>query len=456
MTKFGNLIKKYWQWFSILAVVLIAVGAFTYTRTQVKASSGNGKVKVAFWHEMKGPGAKQIDAYVKEFNKSQSKYEVVAEFEGGYNGVIQKIMNTHGTAASPAVFQSMDISTSQMYHSGFTTPMQKFVDRDHYDLDQIIPGARAVYSRNNQLLSMPFNSSQTALYYNKAVLKKYGITPPPVDPTYKDITRVAKEIHDKSKGKVKGMTMEAYSWLFEQALANAGQSFSNHGNGHEGDATKVSFTSPSAINVMKWVKENIDYGDFINFGSGGNSSANEAASFLSGHLGIFMQSSAKTGQLYKVLKNDLGVTYYPHEDGKKANGIAVGGASLWISNDKSAEVQNGAWEFTKFMVNSKNQAIWQAKTGYLAVNKASQDEPVLKALFKKSPVLKVSGDQMRRTVPNDTNSGIFIDGLVPARTSIQNAMQQIFAGQDIYKSLKAAENSYNKVLESNNRANGRG
>ena len=442
-----------WQWGLGLVVLVLALGAFAYNRSQVQANTG--RIKVVFWHEMKGPGQKAIDAYVKAFNQQQSKYEVVAEFEGGYNGVIQKILNTYGTAASPALFQSMDISTSQMYHSGFTTPMQKFIDRDGYDASQIIPGAKAIVMRKDQLLAMPFNASQTALYYNKAVLRKYGITPPPVDPTYDDITRVAKAIHDKSHGEVKGMTMEAYSWLFEQLVANAGVPVANHDNGHTGNATKVDFTSPAAINAMKWVKENIDYGDFMNFGSGGNAAANEAASFLSGHLGIFMQSSAKTGQLYQVLKNDLGVTYFPRPNGQKANGIAVGGAALWIANDKPSAVQDGAWEFTKYLTSPKVQADWQAKTGYLAVNKDAKDEPTLKKLFKKSPVLEVSGNQMARTKPNNTNSGVFVDGWVPARTAIQNAMQQIFAGQDIRKSLQTAENTYNQVLESNNRANGR-
>ncbi|MCT3065692.1 ABC transporter substrate-binding protein [Lactiplantibacillus pentosus] len=442
-----------WQWGLGLVVLVLALGAFAYNRSQVQANTG--RIKVVFWHEMKGPGQKAIDAYVKAFNQQQSKYEVVAEFEGGYNGVIQKILNTHGTAASPALFQSMDISTSQMYHSGFTTPMQKFIDRDGYDASQIIPGAKAIVMRKDQLLAMPFNASQTALYYNKAVLRKYGITPPPVDPTYDDITRVAKAIHDKSHGEVKGMTMEAYSWLFEQLVANAGVPVANHDNGHTGNATKVDFTSPAAINAMKWVKENIDYGDFMNFGSRGNAAANEAASFLSGHLGIFMQSSAKTGQLYQVLKNDLGVTYFPRPNGQKANGIAVGGAALWIANDKPSAVQDGAWEFTKYLTSPKVQADWQAKTGYLAVNKDAKDEPTLKKLFKKSPVLEVPGNQMARTKPNNTNSGVFVDGWVPARTAIQNAMQQIFAGQDIRKSLQTAENTYNQVLESNNRANGR-
>lgn len=442
-----------WQWGLGLVVLVLTLGAFAYNRSQVQANTG--RIKVVFWHEMKGPGQKAIDAYVKAFNQQQSKYEVVAEFEGGYNGVIQKILNTHGTAASPALFQSMDISTSQMYHSGFTTPMQKFIDRDGYDASQIIPGAKAIVMRKDQLLAMPFNASQTALYYNKAVLRKHGITPPPVDPTYDDITRVAKAIHDKSHGEVKGMTMEAYSWLFEQLVANAGVPVANHDNGHTGNATKVDFTSPAAINAMKWGKENIDYGDFMNFGSGGNAAANEAASFLSGHLGIFMQSSAKTGQLYQVLKNALGVTYFPRPNGQKANGIAVGGAALWIANDKPSAVQDGAWEFTKYLTSPKVQADWQAKTGYLAVNKDAKDEPTLKKLFKKSPVLEVSGNQMARTKPNNTNSGVFVDGWVPARTAIQNAMQQIFAGQDIRKSLQTAENTYNQVLESNNRANGR-
>ena len=129
-----------WQWGLGLVVLVLALGAFAYNRSQVQANTG--RIKVVFWHEMKGPGQKAIDAYVKAFNQQQSKYEVVAEFEGGYNGVIQKILNTHGTAASPALFQSMDISTSQMYHSGFTTPMQKFIDRDGYDASQIIPGDR--------------------------------------------------------------------------------------------------------------------------------------------------------------------------------------------------------------------------------------------------------------------------------------------------------------------------
>jgi len=449
MKKISQFIKRYWQLFSAAAVILvIGLGVFGYSRSQVHAASG--RTRVVFWHEMKGPGQKKLVTFINEFNKSQSKYEVVPQFQGGYNDVIQKIMNTHGTDASPAIFQSMDISTSQMYHSGFTVPMQKFVDKENYDVSKIASVARGVATRKGTLLAMPFNTSQTTLYYNAGLLKKYNITPPPVDPTYSDITRVSKQLYDRSNHKVKGISVESYSWLFEQFLSNANEEFANQHDGHTGISTKVNFTGPTAIKSMTWVQDRVKYGDFMNFGS----HKNEMAAFLSNKLGIYMQTSADMSVLAKGLGKNLGVTYYPRPDGVKANGISVGGASLWISNDKSEAVQQGAWEFTKFLINPKNQARWEKATGYLAINQDSANEPILKQSYEKLPMLKVPSDQLKSAKANYTNSGIFVDGVVAARSLIQNAMQQIYAGKDVYKSLKAAEDSYNKVLESNNLANG--
>ena len=449
MKNIGAFFKRYWQICTGVLVVVLAIGIFGYSRSQVQAAS-NGRIKVVFWHEMKGPGQKQLNGFIDEFNKKQTKYEVVPQFQGSYNAVIQKIMNTHGTAASPAVFQSMDISTSQMYHSGYTVPMQKFIDKENYDISQIASVARGVATRNNTLLAMPFNTSQTTLYYNAGLLKKYNITPPPVNPTYSDITRVSTQLYERSHHQVKGISVEAYSWLFEQFLSNANEEFANQHDGHTGISTKVNFTGPTAIKSMTWVQDRVKNGDFMNFGS----HKNEIAAFLSNKLGIYMQSSADMSVLAKGLGKNLGVTYYPRPDGQKANGISVGGASLWIGNDKSEAVQQGAWEFTKFLVNAKNQAKWEKATGYLAINRDSQKEPVLQKSYAKLPMLKVPGDQLRSAQANYTNSGIFVDGVVAARSLVENAMQQIYAGKDVYKSLKAAEDAYNKTLAANNLANG--
>ncbi|MCP9313547.1 ABC transporter substrate-binding protein [Liquorilactobacillus satsumensis] len=432
--------------FSLCAVILSALTGCT-------SAKADSRIQITFWHEMTGPAQVQLTKFVKEFNQSQNKYTVVPQFEGNYNEAVQKILNTHGTSASPAVFQSMDISTSQIYSSGYTTPVQKFITADNYDVSKISAVARAFYSKNGQQLSMPFNTSQPVLYYNATLLKKYGITPPPVDPSYSDITRVAQQLYERSGKKVKGLSVEIYGWLFEQFLANAGESLANNQDGHAGTPTAVNFTGTAATTTMKWIQENIKHGSFMNYGSGTSASANEMAGFLSGKLGMFLQSSADISQLTAGMKDQLGITYYPHPDGQKSNGVSIGGASLWISNDKSTTVQRGAWEFIKYLMKSQNQAAWQAATGYLALNKDSQNEPVLQKLYQKTPAAKIPSQQLARTTPNNTNSGIFMQGLIQERTITQTAMEQIYNGKSVTSALQDAEKQMNSYVQTTNKAN---
>lgn len=447
--------SRWWVLVGSLLVVLAAIiaGWSLTSHPTAQAQAGN-RTKIVFWHEMTGPAQQKLMSLVQGFNRSQTKYQVVPEFEGNYNEAVQKIINTHGTDASPAVFQSMDISTSQIHHTGYTTPVQKFIDQDHYDVNKIAAGARAFYSNQGKQLSMPFNTSQPVLYYNATLLKKYKITPPPVDPSYSDVTRVATQLMERSHKKVQGMTVEIYGWLFEQFLANAGESLANQQDGHTGTPTAVNFTGPAAVKTMQWIQTNLKKGCFVNYGAGTNAENNETASFLSERLGMFLQSSADIGQLTLGNKDQLGITYYPHPDGQKRNGVAIGGASLWISNDKSQAVQRGGWDFIKYLMTPKSQAEWQVATGYLALNTDSQKQPALQALYQKLPATRVPGEQLRSVKPNNTNSGIFLQGLIQERNLTQTAMEQIYAGGNIEKALMTAQKSMNSYIQNNNRANG--
>lgn len=418
------------------------------------AIQADTRTKIVFWHEMTGQGQDKLEQLVNEFNKSQDKYTVVPEFVGSYNEAIQKILNTHGTDASPAVFQSMDVSTAQMYYSGYTTPVQKFIDEDNYDVSQISDVARAFYSKDGKQLSMPFNTSQPVLYYNATLLKEYGITPPPKDPSYSDITRIANELYEKSNHKIKGMSVEIYGWFFEQFMANSKVCMANNDNGRSGIPTAVNFTNQATVDAMKWIQDNLKNGSFMNYGAGSNAGTNETAAFLSRKLGMFLQSSGLITQLTTGTKDEVGVCYYPHPDGQEANGVSIGGASLWISNDKSNKVQHGAWELIKFLLSAKSQAQWQAATGYLALNKKSQEQKVLVDLYKKNPAAKVASDQLNRTIANTANSGIFMQNVVQERLLSQTAMEQIYDGTDVNKALQEAQNSMNSYITSSNKAEG--
>lgn len=435
----------------ILGIVLVAIFGKAIS---AKSATNDNRTEVVFWHEMGGPSEQALEKVVDGFNKSQTKYKVVPKYQGSYDEAIQKILQTHNTSTSPAVFQAFDISTAQMLHSGYTTPVQDFIDEDHYDVSKISSVARAFYANDGKQQAMPFNTSQPVLYYNASLLKKYGITPPPVSPSYSDITRVAKELYEKSGHKTKGMTVQVYGWFMEQALANANRQIANNNDGHTGNPTKVNIDNPDTVEFLKWIKENIKADDFIDYGSGASAGANQTAGFLSDKVGIFIQSSASIGQLSKNNKNELGITYFPHPDGKKANGVAIGGAALWISNDKPKNVQRGAFEFIKYTLKPEVQAEWQKATGYLALNKDSQKTSTLKDLYAKNPASKVPGEQLANAKANFANSGILMEGMQLARQLEEVAMETVYNGGDINSALKTADRSINENLTQLNKANG--
>lgn len=437
----------------VLVLGILAVAIFTSINA-VRSQASDKRTEIVFWHEMGGPSEDALEKVVDGFNKSQTKYKVVPKYQGSYDEAIQKILQTHGTSTSPAVFQAFDISAAQMIHSGFTTPVQKFIDQDHYDVSKIAPGARAFYSSNGVQQGMPFNTSQPVLYYNATLLEKYGIEKPPVSPSYSDITRVAQQLYEKSGHKTKGMTVQVYGWLLEQALANSKTSLANNNDGHTGNPTKVDLNNPQTDEFLKWIRENIKSGDFIDYGSGASAGANQTAGFLSDKVGIFIQSSASIGQLTANNTNKLGITYFPHPDGQKANGVAIGGAALWISNDKPKDIQKGAYEFIKYSLKPEVQAQWQKDTGYLALNKDSQKSKILKDLYKKSPESKVPGQQLATAKPNNFNSGILMEGMQLTRQLEEVAMETVYNGGDIGKALDIADKSINENLQTSNRANG--
>ncbi len=134
------------------------------------------------------------------------------------------------------------------------------------------------------------------------------------------MTRAAQELYKKSGHKVKGMTIEIYGWLMEEALANAHTSLINNGDGHTGNPTKINLNNPTTKKFLKWIRTNIKSGDFVNYGSGASAETNEIAAFLANKLGIFVQSSAYIGQLTTGTKTNWEF-HTPHPDGVKANGV---------------------------------------------------------------------------------------------------------------------------------------
>src|SRR5690606_17251638 len=119
--------------------------------------------------------------------------------------------------------------------------------------------------------------------------------------------------------------------------------------------------------------------------------------FFAGEVAMYLDSTANTAEVIKNSPFEVGAAPLPVADGKDPQGLVVGGASLWITNQVSEEEQLAAWELVKCMTQRGVQAEWAAATGYFAITTAAYEEDVLKEIHEENPQYKVAVEQLENT-----------------------------------------------------------
>ena len=205
------------------------------------ASPATGPVTIEFWHSEAGSNADTLNRLVDRFNASQNDVRVHASFQGTYQEAAAKLIASLGTGQVPAVLG--DGTAQMIIDSGAVTPIQDFVDRDGYDLSDLDPKGLQYYTYQGKLWAMPFAMDTSLLYYNKVAFREVGLDPekPPQD--LEEVRQYSEKLlkRDASGNVVRsGIALDIANWM-ERVFAAHGDLWVDHGNGHEGRATKVLF-----------------------------------------------------------------------------------------------------------------------------------------------------------------------------------------------------------------------
>lgn len=411
------------------------------TSEGTETEESDEKVSIEFWHAMSGTGQESLDSIVKGFNDSQDKYEVVAEFQGTYEESLTKLRGVGGTKDAPAITQVFEVGTKYMIDSGYIEPMQKFIDKDNYDLSQLEENILNYYKVDGELYSMPFNSSTPVMVYNKDAFKEAGLDPEKAPETFSEVIDAAAKL---KKGEMYGFSMLTYGWFFEQLVATQGGLYVDEDNGRSGDATEALFNGPEGLNVFSFLETMNKAGTFGNFGTNWD---DIRAAFASGKVAMYMDSSAGVAGAITNAPFDVGVAYIPHADEVKRNGVVIGGASLWMSKGIAEKDQEAAWEFMKYLTTPEVQAQWHLDTGYFAINPKAYDEENVKEKWAEFPQYKVTVDQLQDTVPGLATQGALISVFPESRQQIVTALEDLYQGKDPQEVLDKAAEGTNRAME---------
>ena len=371
------------------------------------AAEGNEKAEMAdakdvdgttitFWHSMGGVNGQAIDTLVKKFNdENEYGITVEAQYQGEYDDSLNKLKSAQIGNMGADLVQVYEIGTRFMIESGWTVPMQEMIDADNYDVSEIEPNLAAYYTIDNQLYSMPFNSSTPIMYYNKDMFDKAGITEIP------DSLEAIDEIGDQlmSKGGAEEvMSLGIYGWFFEQFIGKQGLDYANNGNGREKAAIAVDFDKNGAAkNILTaWQK-------------------------------------------LKVSSSDEG-------------GVSIGGASLWALNNKDPKKLRATWEFVKFLISPESQAYWNAQTGYFPVTTKAHDEQTFKDNIAQYPQFQTAIDQLHDSSPE--YCGALLSVFPEARATVESEIESMLNGkEDVDTAVQKMSDSINKAITDYNTVN---
>lgn len=406
--------------------------------------------KITFWHSMGGDlGGRSIPEMVERFNKSQSACVVEAVYQGTYDDALNKLKAGLQSKDIPAVIQLYDIATRLMVDLGVAVPIQDFVDREGYSLADFEPNVLAYYTVDNKLYSMPFNTSNPLLYYNKDAFRKAGLDPNKPPRTFDDVLEMGRKLTVKDgSGRTTqyGISLAIYGWFFEQFLAVSGGLYVNNGNGRDARATAATFNGPEGLRVVDWWKLLYDQG--VNFNPG-RRTVDARNAFTAGRAAMTIDSTATLRSLLDAstgrFELSTGFLPRPTEDAYARWGTIIGGASLWILKDRPEAERKCAWEFVKHMASPKEQAFWYTASGYYPIRRSGYNEPLAVEWRQKYPQFETAIQQLHMAPNNRVTQGALIGVFPQARQTIEAAIETVLAGRATSKA--ALDNAARTVTD---------
>ena len=130
---------------------------------------------------MTGANNNVIVKLADDFNASQKDYKVVPSYRGGYADTLNAGIAAFRAGQAPHILQVFEVGTATMMAAtGAVKPVHVLMKEagEAFDPKNYLPAITGYYSTTKgEMLSFPFNSSSTVMWYNKDSFKKAGLDP---------------------------------------------------------------------------------------------------------------------------------------------------------------------------------------------------------------------------------------------------------------------------------------
>lgn len=339
-------------------------------------------VEIQFLHSHAGD---PVNDLIEAYNSSQNKVVVKPIFvQNSYEGVVEKIQAMAVAKQLPDVVANGFVYTRFAIDTLPVTSLQKFIDKEQYDLSDFFPSMLALgKSDTGEQMMLPFAVSTPLIYYNADHFREVGLDPENPPTTWDELRAAAKTLtKDNRYGIYFNYTITG-NWLYQAMVETAG------GQMMAPDLKGVAFDSKEGRQALQyWV-------DLVNTDKSMPllDSKQSTQSFLSGNTSMYVTTTAALTGFREQADFDLRAAVFPTVNDKKR--VVPGGGNNLMILAQDEKKQEAAWDFIKFATSAKGTTMIAQSIGYMVSRKSPLEQADLMGDFlKEHPTATVTYEQV--------------------------------------------------------------
>ncbi|OJY32764.1 MAG: sn-glycerol-3-phosphate ABC transporter substrate-binding protein [Rhizobiales bacterium 65-9] len=413
------------------------------------AGTAAAQTEIQWWHAMTGANNDVVVKLADDFNKSQKDYKIVVSYKGNYPDTMNAGIAAFRAGNAPHILQVFEVGTATMMAAkGAVKPVFELMKDagEPFDPSSYLPAVTGYYSTvKGEMLSFPFNSSSTVMWYNKDAFKKAGLNPEVPPKTWPETFEAAKKLHASGYSTC-GFATAWITWVnIEQFSVWHNVPIGTKANGIDGFDTELKINSPLHVRHLQNL---VDLQKDKTFDYVGRTSTGEGR-FTSGECPIMLTSSGFYGNVKANAKfawANAPMPYYPDVAGAPQNST-LGGASLWVMGGKSAAEYKGVAKFFTFLSDVDRQAKLHTDSGYLPITKAAYEKVKASGFYKENPYLETPLLELTNKPPTENSKGLRFGNMVQMRDVWAEEIEAALSGQKTaQQALDAAVQRGNAML----------
>ncbi|MCL1463077.1 ABC transporter substrate-binding protein [Argonema galeatum] len=424
------MLKRCLQW---LSVTILCFSLLILTGCQASTGGNSNVIHLTLWHSMNPPPSRDVfQKFVDKFNQNHTDIQVESLYTGQADQQMPKILTAVVGNAAPDMLWFDSLLTGKLVELGAIQPLEDWLNNSPLK-SEIVPSLFEGMVLDDRIWSIPFTTSNLAIFYRPSLFKAAGITKLPE--TWSELRQVAKKLtldkngdrHIDQHGIIlplgKG-EWTVFSWLPFM--------FSAEGELLKDD--RPNLVNPGAIAALQL------WSDLLKDGSAILSQPErgyEEDAFIAGKIAMQIKGSWNVSFFDKV-GIDFGV--FPMPKAKKKATI-VGGANMFVMTT-TPEREQASLKFLEYVLSEEFQTELSLKIGFLPINIKSKNSKIYQKFVAKQPEMKVFLDQM-----NSARSRPIIAGYTRLSENLGRAIEETLLGNSPKEALQKAQDRLKLIWE---------